>query len=115
MKGYFRYSTHDAPESHNYWCVLGEKDDIENVNDSLSPWNAEEALIRTFIPFPLNCIIVLQANITGTYFLILKDPQSEAHIMTHRDYSWEDVVNHAALFKGRSFKAAQRILKSKKL
>ena len=115
MKGYFEYRTHDAPESRNYWYVLGEKGAPEKEGEAVSPWNGEEAYLRIFTRFPMNCIIILQTTGSGNYVLILEDPQSGDRIMTYRQYSWEEVVAHAALFRGQSFKAALRILKSKEL
>lgn len=115
MKVFYLFSTHDDP-GHNRWFILGEENSPENEGDAISPWNGEEAYLRR-VEYPPKeyCTIILQAATKNKYFLIISTADNTEQIMTYRQYEWEEAVTHAALFKGQSFRAAARIMRSKKL
>jgi hypothetical protein len=115
MKVFFHYSTHDDP-SQNNWFILGEENTPEKASDTISPWNGEEAYLKRIKYPPVEyCVITLQPASKNKYFLIISTADGLEQIMTYRQYEWEEAIAHASLLKEQSFKAAQRILKSKKL
>lgn len=115
MKTFFDCYTHDEP-SKNQWFVLGEDNNSLKEGEDNSPWNGEKAYIVKRMYFPTEyCTVTLQPASKSSYFLIISTSNGTEQVMTYRKYEWEEALTYAAFFKGQTYKAALRILKSKKL
>jgi hypothetical protein len=115
MKVFYHFSTHDDP-SQNNWFVLGEENSPEKEGDAISPWNGEDAYLRR-AKYPLEefCVITIHPVLKNRFCLIISTADEKEQAMTYRHYEWDEVITHASLLKGQSFKAALRILRSRKL
>ena len=71
MRIYYRFSTHDDP-GQNHWYVLGEQGSVEKEGEAISPWNGEEAYLRTPTEFPPYCVVTLQPASDSKFFLIIE-------------------------------------------
>jgi len=109
MKIYKRYRCDKGHE----WTVYVHRDDNEQPEDAQCPdghiavtCNEEEPADEVQVLLRSAARIVDstkgQVWLSGRYFLVLLDNQAQELGVSRENYSWEDVVKLAALFKGKS-------------